>query len=284
MRSRSSSWPSSSRSRSRLSDSACARLGGRRVVLVHVRGDVLEQQRPGERRGGRRLDLHHRDLARSAPAARAARRVEPVVEALAVGLEDHREAAEAPRHLQQRGGLEALLPQGCRCPGAPSRDEAPGPRSRGSGPRARPSRRARRAPAPRAHRAGSARCRPRAPRPRRAGGGRCRRRPRWRGPADPVAVRSRAARASAGCVDPGAEQRQHAQPPVADLVAEALDHHRAVVRHHAGGKAAWSSRYPMRLPASAVLEGLSSRRRAVAGRGPAAISSRASRPTASPSS
>ena len=48
-----------------------AALGRRRVVLVHVRGDVLEQQRPGERRGGRRLDLHHGDLARarSAPSS-----------------------------------------------------------------------------------------------------------------------------------------------------------------------------------------------------------------------
>ena len=33
----------------------------------------------------------------------------------------------------------------------------------------------------------------------------------------------------------GAERRQHAHPPVADLVAEALDHDRAVVGHRAGG-------------------------------------------------
>ena len=33
----------------------------------------------------------------------------------------------------------------------------------------------------------------------------------------------------------GAERREHAHPPVADLVAEALDDDRAVVGHHAGG-------------------------------------------------
>jgi hypothetical protein len=35
-------------------------------------------------------------------------------------------------------------------------------------------------------------------------------------------------------VDAAAERREHAQPPVADLVAEALDHDRAVARDHAG--------------------------------------------------
>ena len=33
----------------------------------------------------------------------------------------------------------------------------------------------------------------------------------------------------------GAERRQHADPPVADLVAEALDDDRAVVGHRPGG-------------------------------------------------
>ena len=36
-------------------------------------------------------------------------------------------------------------------------------------------------------------------------------------------------------MDASAERRQHAQPPVADLVAEALDHDRAVRRDHARG-------------------------------------------------
>ncbi len=40
-----------------------------------------------------------------------------------------------------------------------------------------------------------------------------------------------------GRVDPAAERRQHTQAPVADLVAEALDHDRPVAGHHAGGVA-----------------------------------------------
>src|SRR5437868_12034486 len=35
----------------------------RRVALVHVGGDVVEQERGCERRGGRGLDLDHADLA-----------------------------------------------------------------------------------------------------------------------------------------------------------------------------------------------------------------------------
>ena len=44
-----------------------AALGVRRVALVHVCGDVVEQQRGGHRRGGRRLHLYQRDL----PAVKA---------------------------------------------------------------------------------------------------------------------------------------------------------------------------------------------------------------------
>ena len=49
--------------------------------------------------------------------------------------------------------------------------------------------------------------------------------------ADPRAERQRPRR-----VDAAAERRQHAQPPVADLVAEALDDDRAVARDHARGR------------------------------------------------
>src|SRR4029077_8433119 len=41
-----------------------APLGVRRVPLVHVGGDVVEEQRGGEGRGGRRLDLDQAELAR----------------------------------------------------------------------------------------------------------------------------------------------------------------------------------------------------------------------------
>ena len=41
-----------------------APLGGRRVVLVHIGGDVVEEERGGERRGGRGLDLDEVEPAR----------------------------------------------------------------------------------------------------------------------------------------------------------------------------------------------------------------------------
>ena len=43
-----------------------APLGGRRVVLVHVGGDVVEEERGAIRRGGRRLDVDEVDLRASA--------------------------------------------------------------------------------------------------------------------------------------------------------------------------------------------------------------------------
>ncbi len=46
-------------------------LGVGRVALVHVGGDVVEQQRGGKRRGGLRLDLDERDLTRGAGRAAA---------------------------------------------------------------------------------------------------------------------------------------------------------------------------------------------------------------------
>jgi hypothetical protein len=44
-----------------------APLGVRRVALVHVGRDVVEQERRGERRGARRLHLDERDLAAMQP-------------------------------------------------------------------------------------------------------------------------------------------------------------------------------------------------------------------------
>ena len=90
-----------------------AAFGVRRVALVHVRGDVVEQQRGRERRGGRGLDLDQRDLAPVQPAKqlRQAGQVEHVAQALAVGLEDDRELAVLLGDLEQRLRLQPLLPQ-----------------------------------------------------------------------------------------------------------------------------------------------------------------------------
>jgi hypothetical protein len=122
-----------------------AALGVGRVALVHVGGDVVEQQRGGERRGGRRLDLDERDLAAVELAQQLdqAGQVEHVAQALAVGLEHDREVAVA-RDLEQRLGLQPLLPQRrALARGRRAGSAARGRRSRGSARRTAPSRRAR---------------------------------------------------------------------------------------------------------------------------------------------
>ena len=85
----------------------------RRVVLVHVRGHVVEEERRGERRRGRRLDLHHSQRARLDPAEDPAQRrqVEDVLQALPVRLEHDRELRIAARHLQEVLRLQPLLPE-----------------------------------------------------------------------------------------------------------------------------------------------------------------------------
>ena len=91
-----------------------AALGVGRVALVHVGGDVVEQQRGGERRRRGRLDLDERDLAGVQVAQQRfeARHVEDVRQALPVGLEHDREVGVAAGHLEQALGLQPLLPQG----------------------------------------------------------------------------------------------------------------------------------------------------------------------------
>ncbi len=90
-----------------------AALGAGGVALVHVGGDVVEQQRGGEGRGGLGLDLDERDLARVQAAQQLlqAGHVEHVLEALAVGLEHDREVGVAAGDLEQVLGLQPLLPQ-----------------------------------------------------------------------------------------------------------------------------------------------------------------------------
>ena len=100
-------------------------LGVRRVPLVHVGGDVVEEQRGGEGRGGRRLDLDQAELARVQLAQQLGQRgqVEDVAQALAVGLEDDREAGEVPRHLEQALRLQPLLPERRALAGVGARDQ-----------------------------------------------------------------------------------------------------------------------------------------------------------------
>ena len=88
-------------------------LRGRRVVLVHVRRDVVEEERGREGRRRRGLDVDEVELARAQPAEQPLQRgqVEHVLQALAVRLEDDREARVLARDLEQPLRLEPLLPE-----------------------------------------------------------------------------------------------------------------------------------------------------------------------------
>ena len=90
-----------------------APLGRRRVVLVHVGRDVVEEQRGRERRRALRLDVDEVELAglQAAQDPLQRRQVEDVLQALAVRLEDDRERAVLPRDLEQRLRLQPLLPE-----------------------------------------------------------------------------------------------------------------------------------------------------------------------------
>ena len=102
-----------------------APLGVRLVALVHVGGDVVEQQRRRERRRGLRLHLDHAQLARVELAQQVgqAREVEHVAQALAVGLEHDRELRVALGDLEQGLRLQPLLPEGGAPPRIGARDQ-----------------------------------------------------------------------------------------------------------------------------------------------------------------
>ena len=88
-------------------------LGQRRVALVHVLGDPVEQQARRHRARRRRVDLHQPQLARlQLPEHLAQRRhVEHVLQALAGRLEQDRERRVLRGDRQQVGGTLTLLPQ-----------------------------------------------------------------------------------------------------------------------------------------------------------------------------
>ena len=212
-------------------------LGGRRVVLVHVVRDVVEEQRGRVRRGGGRLDVDEVDLPRAQALQQPLQRrqVEDVLQALAVGLEHDRERRVAARDLEQRLRLQALLPE----------------RRALARPAARDQQRAARVLAEaRAEERGVAELlrdelldllgleQHLVDRRRRVGVGQVDRDPVVRPDrlrleperrSQPRAERQRPRRVHAA-----AERREDAEPPVADLVAEALDDDRAVGRDGAG--------------------------------------------------
>ena len=214
-----------------------APLGVGRVALVHVGRDVVEQQRGGEGRRRLRLDLDQRQLA---AVQRAQQLLEPgevehVAQALAVGLEHDRELAVAPRDLEQGLRLQALLPQRRAPARVGARDQQRAGRVLAEA-RAEQRRAAQLADDQVLELVGVGTSTRSAP-GRLVGVGQV--------DDDPVVgpdrvgleaelvADARRQRQAPGGVDAAAVGRQDAQPPVADLVAEALDHDRAVAGDHA---------------------------------------------------
>ena len=207
---------------------AGAALGDRRVAVVHVGGDVVEHEAARERRGAHRLDavdgdLAARDAGQDLAQGRAGRRRPTGTRGTSrPGSGTSRSARRPPAGRPPAG---AAARAASACPAGVAAGAAPAPRSRGSGWRTAPTSRAarRRGPRPRRARGTAApRCRRAARRPR-AAGSRCRRPTRSSGPPSRAARRCAPRAPATTGVDAAAERGQQAQPPVAQLVAEALD-------------------------------------------------------------
>ncbi len=208
----------------------------RRVVLVHVGRDVVEQERRRERRRARALHLDEIDLARAQPVQQLLQRreVEDVLQALAVRLEHDREARVLARDLEQVLRLQPLLPERRALAGPAARDE-----QRTRGVLAEPRAEERGLPHLREHelvellRSEQQQVRRR----RHVGLGQVERNPvvrpdRLHLDAERVA-QARADRHRPRRVHARAERREDADAPVADLVAEPLDDDGAIRRHDA---------------------------------------------------
>ena len=215
-----------------------ASLGQRRVALVHVDGDPAEEQRLRERRRALGVDRHELGRARPQVAHDLAQRrhVEDVAQAFARGLEQHRERGMLRGLGQQVGAALALLPQR-RAPAGTLTGEQQGARA-GLAEHAGEQRRARQ----RLHDLGLDVLRVEQQVFHRDA-------VHGLGEADDDAVvapqhlRARAEPIEQPRLDGQAprrvhalaERREDAHPPVADLVAEALDDHGPVVGYGAGG-------------------------------------------------
>ena len=102
-----------------------ATLGERRVALVEVLGDVAEDERLREGARLARLDVDDLDAARADVGHQVdeARHVEDVLHALAHGLEHDGEGGVLARHLEQLRGPLPLLPQRLAAVGPTARQQ-----------------------------------------------------------------------------------------------------------------------------------------------------------------
>ena len=100
-------------------------LGDRRVPLVHERADVAEQHRPAKRRRGRGLHVDQADFAAGQVLHEVDEpgHVEHVLQALPDGLQHDRERAVLAGHREKLGGTLALLPQRAAPAGLPPRQQ-----------------------------------------------------------------------------------------------------------------------------------------------------------------
>ncbi len=217
-----------------------AALGVGRVTLVHVGGHVVEEERRGERRGALGLGLHQRELAgvQAAEQLLEAGKVEHVAQALAVGLEHDRELAVALRDLEQRLRLQPLLPER-RAPARVGAREQEGTRGVLAEARAEQRRSGQLAHHELLERVGLDHHELRRRRLVRVGkvDDDAVVRPDRVGLEAEVVTDPRGQRQRPRRVHAAAEGRQHAQAPIADLVAEALHDHGPVGGHHPRGVA-----------------------------------------------
>ena len=88
-------------------------LGQRRIALVHVLADVIEDQGGGERRGTLGVDHNGADLPRPNRTHQLTQaiHVKDVAQAFAVGFDQDRELGVLAGHLQQVMAALALLPE-----------------------------------------------------------------------------------------------------------------------------------------------------------------------------
>ena len=209
-----------------------AALGQRRIAVVEKIGHVAEQQRRGKRRRLARLHHMHAQLPLLNGAQRfnQRRHVENVAQALAIGLEQQRERGIARGHAEQIVRALAQLPQRRALVGAAARQQQRAARGLAKAP-------------------GKQRRRSQLAQHKLHGFGRLHQNPIrigrlvGVGEAQHKAVvapqrfhfrpaggaNARAHRHGPGNMDAAAERREHADAPVAQLVAAALDDNRAVV-------------------------------------------------------